>query len=154
MGVNVMLAHFHILNKGVYPFRLTCDAVGLRQLSKAADLDPEQADFVKLTSNLILDPIRAAKFKTIRDIRNRNDDLCWVSQLYEEDCAPRTINCLATLRAPGTIVDDVPRGGVLLSLLAPLLHCIHFQGVVMQSRMLPYIFSATPLLLSFPPSPC
>ena len=39
MGVNVMLAHFHYLSKGVLPFHLSYDEAGLRQLAKAADLD-------------------------------------------------------------------------------------------------------------------
>jgi len=58
MGVNVMLAHFHYLNKGVLPFHLSYDEAGLRQLAKAADLDPDQVDFVKTTSVLLRDPTR------------------------------------------------------------------------------------------------
>lgn len=57
-GVNVMLAHFHYLNKGVLPFRLTYDAAGIRELSKAAELDPEQVTFIKRTSRLLDEPQR------------------------------------------------------------------------------------------------
>jgi hypothetical protein len=53
-----MLAHFHYLNKGVHPFKLTYNAEGLRELSKAADLDADQVGFVRLTSSLINDPRR------------------------------------------------------------------------------------------------
>lgn len=53
-----MLAHYHTINKGVLPFRLTADEAGLRELSKAAGMDEEQVEFVKRTSALIQDPRR------------------------------------------------------------------------------------------------
>ncbi len=54
----MLLAHFHYLNKGVYPFQLTHDAAGLKKLSKAAELDPRQLEFLRETSDLLRQPLR------------------------------------------------------------------------------------------------
>ncbi|KAK4033686.1 hypothetical protein C8A01DRAFT_49768 [Parachaetomium inaequale] len=88
IGVNVMLAHFHYLNKGVLPFQLTYNAAGLRTLSKAADLDSEQVEFLKLTSRLLREPSRVAETGSVRARRDLNHDLYWVMQLYEENWVP------------------------------------------------------------------
>ena len=52
------LAHFHYLNKGVLPFHLTYDEKSLRSLATAADLDSEELEFVKETSQHINHPAR------------------------------------------------------------------------------------------------
>ncbi|KXX74792.1 hypothetical protein MMYC01_207707 [Madurella mycetomatis] len=88
MGVNVMLAHFHYLNKGVLPFQLTYDAAGIRELSKAAELDPEQVTFIKLTSHLLNEPQRLAEFQSVRSKLDLNHDMYWIAQLYEENWMP------------------------------------------------------------------
>ncbi|AEO71828.1 uncharacterized protein THITE_2031104, partial [Thermothielavioides terrestris NRRL 8126] len=87
-GVNVMLAHFHYLNKGVHPFRMTYDAAGLRKLSNAAELNDTQLAFVKLTSHLLREPSRVAEIASVRARRDFNHDLYWVAQLYEENWVP------------------------------------------------------------------
>jgi hypothetical protein len=87
-GVNMMLAHFHYLNKGVQPFRLTYDPAGIRELSKAADLDVDQVEFVKHTSALLREPPRVAEFEFVRTNHKLNHDLYWVAQLYEENWEP------------------------------------------------------------------
>lgn len=58
-GMRTMLAHFHYLNKGVLPFHLTYDEKALRNLALAADLDSDELEFVKKTSELVNDPARS-----------------------------------------------------------------------------------------------
>lgn len=60
-----MLAHFHFLNKGVVPFSLPHDEIGRAELSRAADLDDEQVDFVWRTSDLIKNTWRCKPVYTI-----------------------------------------------------------------------------------------
>lgn len=103
-----MLAHFHFLNKGVVPFSLPHDEVGRAELSKAADLDDEQVDFVWRTSDMIKEPSRCKQFKNricidehiadaetaekIKEVRGRDmvgHDYFWVSFLFDEDWKPR-----------------------------------------------------------------
>ena len=57
-GMQTMLAHFHYLNKGVLPFHLTYDDKSLRSLAAAADLDSEELEFVKRTSEFVNHPDR------------------------------------------------------------------------------------------------
>ena len=42
-----MLAHFHYANKGKQPFTLALDPVGLREVAEAAELNAEQAQYVR-----------------------------------------------------------------------------------------------------------
>lgn len=42
-----MLAHFHYANKGKQPFTLALDPAGLREVAEAAELNAEQAQFVR-----------------------------------------------------------------------------------------------------------
>ncbi|GAB1317293.1 Zn(2)-C6 fungal-type domain-containing protein [Madurella fahalii] len=73
----------------VLPFRLTYDAAGIRELSKAAELEPQQVSFVESTSHLLREPPRAvAEFQSVRSKLDLNHDLYWVAQLYDENWAP------------------------------------------------------------------
>ncbi|KAL5336518.1 hypothetical protein BJX70DRAFT_280610 [Aspergillus crustosus] len=87
-GMRTMLAHFHYLNKGVFPFHLTYDDKALRSLATAAELDREELDFVKKTSELVNDRARAARMAEIRATRDYGADLYWVSQLYDHEWTP------------------------------------------------------------------
>ncbi|KAL3437898.1 hypothetical protein BDV09DRAFT_161242 [Aspergillus tetrazonus] len=87
-GMQTALAHFHYLNKGVLPFHLTYDEKSLRSLATAADLDSEELEFVKETSQHINHPARAARMAEIRANREYGDDLYWISQLYDVEWAP------------------------------------------------------------------
>ncbi|KAF4455443.1 hypothetical protein F53441_2232 [Fusarium austroafricanum] len=49
LGANILLAHFHYCNKGIYPFSEDCKDQDLRTL---AGLDEEKIKFVHSTSNL------------------------------------------------------------------------------------------------------
>ncbi|KAJ1327396.1 hypothetical protein MN608_06723 [Microdochium nivale] len=70
LGANVILAHFHYLNKGVVPFSLSNDAAGRAQLAKAAELDQYYVQFVYDTSSLIADHGRC-KLLCCPDARNK-----------------------------------------------------------------------------------
>jgi hypothetical protein len=48
-GANILLAHFHYCNKGIYPFSEECKDQDLRTL---AGLDEEKIKFVHATSSL------------------------------------------------------------------------------------------------------
>ncbi|KAL8296753.1 hypothetical protein RB597_006057 [Gaeumannomyces tritici] len=87
-GMQVMLAHFHYLNKGVMPFSLTLDSKGLEQLSKVAELDADEVSFISKTANLVQDPTRRAEMSAVLKANNFRHDLYWVSQLYEQDWKP------------------------------------------------------------------
>ncbi|KAL4911528.1 hypothetical protein BDW74DRAFT_143075 [Aspergillus multicolor] len=87
-GMQTALAHFHYLNKGVLPFHLTYDEKSLRHLATAADLDSEELEFVKETSQHINHPTRAAHMADIRTNRKYGDDLYWISQLYDVEWSP------------------------------------------------------------------
>lgn len=60
IGINAMLTHFHI-NKGAIPFRLAQNEGGRKELSKVAELDPAQLDFVRMTAAMINSPQRRKK---------------------------------------------------------------------------------------------
>ncbi|KAL3471565.1 hypothetical protein BJX99DRAFT_266617 [Aspergillus californicus] len=90
-GMRTMLAHFHYLNKGVLPFHLTYDEKSLRNLAAAAELDRDELDFVKRTSELVNEPARMAHMAGIRKNRDYGADMYWVSQLFDVDWAPGPI---------------------------------------------------------------
>ncbi|KAI1506264.1 hypothetical protein F5X99DRAFT_415506 [Biscogniauxia marginata] len=88
VGSEMLLAHFHYLNKGVLPFELSHDAKGRQEISKAADLEDYQVDFVWETSTLINDTQRVAMMREVRNRRDVGHDLYWVSQLYDHNWQP------------------------------------------------------------------
>lgn len=51
--MNTMLACFHYSNMGTYPFHSVQEDKGCEDLGKLASLEPEQVDFVLMTSQLI-----------------------------------------------------------------------------------------------------
>ncbi|KAL8381019.1 hypothetical protein RB595_005355 [Gaeumannomyces hyphopodioides] len=87
-GMQVMLAHFHYLNKGATPFSLTSDSKGPEQLSKAAELDADEVSFISKTANLIRQPSRRTEMLDVLKTNNFRHDLYWVSQLYVQDWKP------------------------------------------------------------------
>ncbi|KAI0115733.1 hypothetical protein GGR51DRAFT_546078 [Nemania sp. FL0031] len=87
-GAQVMLAHFHYLNKGVVPFQLSHNAEGLRELAKVGELDDDSVKFVLRTSTLMKDEERIAKIEEVRATRQFGHDLFWISQLYDADWRP------------------------------------------------------------------
>ncbi|KAL4953331.1 hypothetical protein BDW69DRAFT_194945 [Aspergillus filifer] len=87
-GMQTMLAHFHYLNKGVLPFHLTYDDKSLRSLAAAADLDSEELEFVKRTSEFVNHPDRVARMAEVRANREYGDDMYWISQLYDSEWRP------------------------------------------------------------------
>ncbi|KAI5918987.1 hypothetical protein F4810DRAFT_703882 [Camillea tinctor] len=55
-GAEMMLAHFHYLNKGAHPFGMAQDAAHRRELARAAELDENGVHFVWDTAKRINDP--------------------------------------------------------------------------------------------------
>lgn len=64
MGANIMLAHFHYVNKGTRPFKLASDESGRTELRRAANFDDEQLKFVVSTSRLLKEPGRGMSSPT------------------------------------------------------------------------------------------
>ncbi|KAL4941730.1 hypothetical protein BDV06DRAFT_212435 [Aspergillus oleicola] len=87
-GMQNMLAHFHFLNKGVLPFHLTYDEKSLRSLAAAADLDSEELEFVRRTSEFVNHPARVARMAEVRANREYGNDMFWISQLYDSEWRP------------------------------------------------------------------
>ncbi|KAL4933686.1 uncharacterized protein BDV17DRAFT_65363 [Aspergillus undulatus] len=87
-GMQNMLAHFHYLNKGVLPFHLTYDEKSLRYLAAAADLDSEELEFVKQTSEFVNSTSRVVRMAEVRANKEYGDDMYWISQLYDQEWKP------------------------------------------------------------------
>ncbi|EKJ75419.1 hypothetical protein FPSE_04438 [Fusarium pseudograminearum CS3096] len=86
LGANILLAHFHYCNKGIYPFSEGCKDQDLRTL---AGLDEEKIKFVRDTSTM------ARKYETpwgkLREAAVYEHDYFFVSQLFETNWQPRTM---------------------------------------------------------------
>lgn len=52
MGANIMLAHFHYVNKGKHPFAMALNESGLREVTDSANLSVEQTEFVRESAHL------------------------------------------------------------------------------------------------------
>ncbi|KAI1489816.1 hypothetical protein F5X96DRAFT_591589 [Biscogniauxia mediterranea] len=87
-GAEVMLAHFHYLNKGVHPFGMCNAATHRRELARAAELGEDEVKFVWDTSRRVNETELKDKIKEVRAARNFGHDLYWVSQLYDEVWKP------------------------------------------------------------------
>ncbi|KAK0732900.1 hypothetical protein B0T26DRAFT_633909, partial [Lasiosphaeria miniovina] len=87
-GAQTMLAHFHFINKGVMPFSLPHTPGGREELSRAANLDKSQLDFVWRTSDMIKDAEIASKMRAARERDDKGDDLYWISMLYDKHWEP------------------------------------------------------------------
>ncbi|KAI0602176.1 hypothetical protein F4775DRAFT_588403 [Biscogniauxia sp. FL1348] len=87
-GAEVMLAHFHYLNKGVHPFGMCHAAKHRQELAKAAELDEDGVNFVCETSRQVNETGLQREIKEVRAAKNFGHDLYWVSQLYDEVWEP------------------------------------------------------------------
>lgn len=85
LGANILLAHFHYCNKGIYPFSEGCKDQDLRTL---AGLDEEKIQFVHATRANAKQNKR--EWEELRDGATYEDDYFFVSQLFEENWQPRT----------------------------------------------------------------
>ncbi|CEI64192.1 hypothetical protein FVEN_g9033 [Fusarium venenatum] len=85
LGANILLAHFHYCNKGIYPFSEDCKDQDLRTL---AGLDEEKIKFVHNTSNLARR--YALQWEKLRESAVYEHDYFFVSQLFETNWQPRT----------------------------------------------------------------
>ncbi|KAF7553282.1 hypothetical protein G7046_g7146 [Stylonectria norvegica] len=106
LGANVLLAHFHYCNKGVYPFSAECKDQELRGL---AELDDEQIGFVHETREYAKQRSESSRTSPVfrssaniwfydterswADLRNQaayEDDYFFTGQLFEENWQPRS----------------------------------------------------------------
>ncbi|KAK7941111.1 uncharacterized protein PG986_013498 [Apiospora aurea] len=85
-GANILLAYFHYCNKGMYPFSAECKDQDLRTL---AQLDPVKIKFVNVTRNIVKE--QGKHWDEVRRREDYEDDFYFISQLYEENWAPRTL---------------------------------------------------------------
>jgi len=85
-GANILLAHFHYINRGDYPFRQALKGWGLKDIKDEAALTDEQAQFVRETALLVEE--RESRMKTVYDGRQFGDDYYWIYQLYLKDWSP------------------------------------------------------------------
>ncbi|PHH81697.1 hypothetical protein CDD83_3505 [Cordyceps sp. RAO-2017] len=85
LGANILLAHFHYCNKGMYPFSDECKDKDLRTL---ADLGDEELQFVHATRDYVKRHRRA--WEQLRTDGEYEDDFFFVSQLFEENWKPQS----------------------------------------------------------------
>ncbi|KAK8114483.1 hypothetical protein PG999_006552 [Apiospora kogelbergensis] len=85
-GANILLAYFHYCNKGMYPFSAECKDQDLRTL---AQLDAVKIKFVNVTRNIVKE--QGKHWDEVRRREDYEDDFYFISQLYEENWAPRTL---------------------------------------------------------------
>ncbi|KAK8049734.1 hypothetical protein PG994_011464 [Apiospora phragmitis] len=83
---NILLAYFHYCNKGMYPFSAECKDQDLRTL---AQLDAMKIKFVNVTRNIVKD--QGKHWDEVRQRDAYEDDFYFISQLYEENWAPRRL---------------------------------------------------------------
>ncbi|KAK4176547.1 hypothetical protein QBC36DRAFT_187225 [Triangularia setosa] len=89
-GAQIMLAHFHYINRGVIPFSLPLHTEqGRKDLAKAAELTEEQVDLVRMTADMIQDSQRQKTITTVREQEDVGHDLYWVSMLFDQDWKPK-----------------------------------------------------------------
>ncbi|PTD13522.1 hypothetical protein FCULG_00003164, partial [Fusarium culmorum] len=84
LGANILLAHFHYCNKGIYPFSEGCKDQDLRTL---AGLDEEKIKFVHDTSTMARK--YATPWEKLREAAVYEHDYFFVSQLFETNWQPR-----------------------------------------------------------------
>ncbi|RSL66788.1 hypothetical protein CEP54_003581 [Fusarium duplospermum] len=85
LGANILLAHFHYCNKGIYPFSEDCKDQDLRTL---AGLDEEKIKFVHTTTSYARR--NRPEWEEIRQAGAYEHDYFFVSQLFEANWQPRT----------------------------------------------------------------
>ncbi|RDA89737.1 hypothetical protein CP533_1053 [Ophiocordyceps camponoti-saundersi (nom. inval.)] len=85
LGANILLAHFHYCNKGVYPFSDECKDKDLRSL---ADLGEDELQFVRATKNFY--KMNRGRWQEIRKGGAFENDFFFISQLFEENWKPQS----------------------------------------------------------------
>ncbi|KFZ13964.1 hypothetical protein V502_06327 [Pseudogymnoascus sp. VKM F-4520 (FW-2644)] len=84
-GATALLAHFHLCNKGSYPFSA---AAGERaDILTNAGLTEGQKKFIEMTRKFVSS--RADRFEGLRWIEAFDDDYYFIAQLYEQNWKPR-----------------------------------------------------------------
>ncbi|KJZ78316.1 hypothetical protein HIM_02354 [Hirsutella minnesotensis 3608] len=83
LGANILLAHFHYCNKGMYPFSSDCKDKELRTL---ADLNDDELQFVRMTRDYVRR--HRQDWQRVRSSGAYEDDFFFVSQLFEENWKP------------------------------------------------------------------
>ncbi|KAF7546368.1 hypothetical protein G7Z17_g8486 [Cylindrodendrum hubeiense] len=106
LGANILLAHFHYCNKGIYPFSEGCKDQDLRTL---AGLDEEKIQFVHATR---ANAKRSTQeWEELRDGAAYEDDYFFVSQLFEESWQPHWLEAVRAVRAVAEAALVLRRGG-------------------------------------------
>ncbi|KAM0564300.1 hypothetical protein ACHAPJ_000510 [Fusarium lateritium] len=85
LGANILLAHFHYCNKGIYPFSEECKDQDLRTL---AGLDEDKIEFVHTTGTYA--KRYGPQWEGLRKAAAYENDYFFVSQLFETNWQPRT----------------------------------------------------------------
>ncbi|KAM4059049.1 hypothetical protein HRG_008080 [Hirsutella rhossiliensis] len=85
LGANILLAHFHYCNKGMYPFSDECKDKELRAL---ADLSDDELEFVHATREHV--KRRRREWEQLRARGAYEDDFFFVSQLFEDNWKPQS----------------------------------------------------------------
>ncbi|OBT69780.1 hypothetical protein VE03_00727 [Pseudogymnoascus sp. 23342-1-I1] len=84
-GATALLAHFHLCNKGSYPFSA---AAGEKpDILTNAGLTEGQSKFIEMTKKFVAS--RADRFEGLRWIEAFDDDYYFIAQLYEQNWKPR-----------------------------------------------------------------
>lgn len=83
VGAKTLLAYFHYCNKGSHPFTLDW---AQKNNVKRAELNSEQVDFVRETARQV--EKKGPLFQKIRDERDFEHELYFLSQLYTVDWMP------------------------------------------------------------------
>ncbi|RDA85170.1 hypothetical protein CP532_2363 [Ophiocordyceps camponoti-leonardi (nom. inval.)] len=85
LGANILLAHFHYCNKGVYPFSDECKDKDLQSL---ADLGEDELKFVRETK--AYHKTNRGRWQQVRNGGAFEDDFFFVSQLFDEKWKPQS----------------------------------------------------------------
>ncbi|KAH7035126.1 uncharacterized protein B0I36DRAFT_360550 [Microdochium trichocladiopsis] len=82
-GANILLAYFHYCTKGVFPFSMDCKD---QDLSTLAELDESKTKVVLATRKVVKE--HRNQWAKIRQSADYENDLFYISQLYEEHWSP------------------------------------------------------------------
>ncbi|KAJ3494896.1 hypothetical protein NLG97_g3782 [Lecanicillium saksenae] len=84
MGANIILAHFHYCNKGLYPFSQECTVSELRSLAELSEGGISYVNTMKRYAKL-----REPEWQRLRESDEYDDHEYYVSQLFEQNWRPR-----------------------------------------------------------------
>lgn len=87
-GAQIMLAHFHYINKGEKPFTEALDARKLQIIEMEVGMTQQQANFVRDTALHI--KRLEHKLEEVRGSNNHGDDFYWISHMYDGGWRPRS----------------------------------------------------------------